>query len=55
MCVFTYFSQFKFEIKYRSKKNYIIFDALFRLFSKNEQSKSNFDNKLNFDIYYENI
>ena len=55
MRVFTYLFQFKIEMKYRSNKEHIIFDALFRLFSKNEQSKWSFDDKLNFDIYYEDI
>ena len=53
--VFTYFFQFKIEIKYRLNKNHIIFNALFRLFSKNKQLKLNFNDKLNFDIYYKNI
>ena len=52
---FTYFFQFKIEMKYKSNKEHIIFDALSRLFSENEQSEWNFDDKLNFDIYYENI
>ena len=52
---FTYLSQFKFEVKYRSNKEHVIFDALFRLFSKNEQSEWSFDNKLNFDIYHDDV
>ena len=55
MRIFIYFSQFKIEVKYRSNKEHIIFDALFRLFSKSEQSKWNFDDKLNFDIYHDDV
>ena len=55
MRVFTYFFQFKIEIKYRLNKEHVIFDALFRLFSKNEQSKCNFDDKLNIEIYYNDV
>ena len=52
---FTYLFQFKIEMKYRSNKNHIILDALFRLSSENEQSKSSSDDKLNFDTYHEDI
>ena len=53
--VSTYLSQFRFEMKYKSKKNHIIFDALFRLTSKNEEIERNFENTFDFDNYYENI
>ena len=36
MRVFIYLLQFKLNIKYRSSKKYIIFDALSRLFFDNE-------------------
>ena len=52
---FTYLSQFKLEVKYRSNKEHVIFDALFRLFSENGQSEWSSDDKLNFDIYHDDV
>ena len=53
--VSIYLSQFKFEMKYKSEKNHIVFDALFRLTSKNEKMKRNFENIFDFDNYHEDI
>ena len=53
--VSIYLSQFKFEMKYKSKKNHIVFDVLFRLTSKNEKIERSFENILDFDNYHENI
>ena len=42
MRIFTYFFQFKIEMKYRLNKKHIIFDALFRLFLKKWTMKMKF-------------
>ena len=53
--VSIYLSQFKFEMKYKSKKNHIVFDVLFRLTLKNEKIERSFENTLDLDNYHENI
>ena len=53
--VSIYLSQFRLEVKYKSKKNHIVFDVLFRLTSKNEKIERNFENILDFDNYHEDI
>ena len=58
MRAFIYLSQFQLKIKYRLDKNYIVSNALFRLFFGNGQIDSvsvSSRNKLNLNIYHANI
>ena len=55
---FIYLFQFQLKIKYRSDKNHIVSNVLFRLFFDNNQIDSvnvNSKNKLNLNIYYVNM
>ena len=53
--VSIYLSQFRLEMKYKSKKNHIVLDALFRLTSENEKIERSLEDILDFDNYHENI
>ena len=53
--VSIYLSQFRFEMKYKSEKNHIVFDVLFRLTSKNEEIERSLENIFDFDNYHEDI
>jgi hypothetical protein len=53
--VSIYLSQFKFEMKYKSKKNHIVSDSLFRLTSKNEKIEKCAKNIFDLNNYHENI
>ena len=55
MRTFIYLSQFRFDIKYRSKKNHVISNVFSRLSSNNESiiiRRNNFDDNLNLNFYF---
>ena len=48
--------QFRFNVKYRFNKNYVILNVFSRLFFDNNQVDNiNFKNKLNLNIYYNDL
>ena len=55
--IFIYFFQFRLNIKHKSNKNHVIFDALSRFFFDNNRidRQFNFENAINFDFFHENI
>ena len=55
--IFIYFFQFRLNIKHKSNKNHVIFNALSRFFFDNNRinNQFNFENFLNFDIFHKNI
>ena len=50
---FVYLSQFRLKMKYKSKKNHVVSNALSKLTSDNEQIDRNSKNKLDLNTYHE--
>ena len=52
---FVYLSQFRLKMKYKSKKDHVVSNALSRLTSDNEQIDRNSKNRLDLNTYHEKI
>ena len=53
--IFIYYSQFRFDVKYRIDKKHVIFDVFFRLSIDNEFAiinRTNFDDNLDLNFYF---